>query len=87
MKKIFLKYSVADRPILLLVNGHSTHLTLDVVDLARDNNIILLCLPPHTTQGLQPLDVLVFKSLKAHFSTGLQEWSFTRKDFVVTKRD
>ena len=82
MKKVFLKYAVPERPVLLLIDGHKTHLTLD-----RKNNIILLCLPPHTTHALQPLDVSVFKALKAHFSRSLRVFCFTRKDFIVSKRD
>ena len=58
-----------------------------MIDCARKNNIILLCLPPHTTHALQALDVSVFKSLKSHFSKALRAWCFTKKDFVVTKRD
>lgn len=30
------------------------------IDLAEENNVIVLCLPPHTTHKLQPLDVGVF---------------------------
>ena len=55
-------------PALLILDGHTSHLTLDVIDLARENNVILFCLPPHTTHLLQPLDVAVFKSLKAYFT-------------------
>ena len=39
----------------------TVHVPINVIELARDNNIHLLCLPPHI---LQPLDVSVFKSLK-----------------------
>jgi len=58
-----------------------------LIDCARENHIILLCLPPHTTHARQPLDVSVFKSLKSHFSKALRAWCFTKKNFVVTKRD
>ena len=84
---MFLKYAVPERPVLLLVDGHKSHETIELVDLARSNNVILVCLPPHTTHALQPLDVSVFKSLKAHFSRSLRAWCFTKKNFVVTKRD
>lgn len=86
-KKIFLKYTVCGQPVLLLVDGHKSHMTLELVDLARENNVILFCLPPHTTHALQPLDVSVFKALKAHFSRSLRVVCFSRKDFMVTKRD
>lgn len=86
-KKIFLKYAVPERPLLLLVDGHKSHITLDLIDSARSNNITIFCLPPHCTHALQPLDVAVFKSLKAHFSRSLYAWCFTKRDFVVTKRD
>ena len=56
------------RPVLLIEDGHSSHVSLNVIKLARDNNIHLLCLPAHPTHLLQPLDVGVFKSLKSNFS-------------------
>ena len=67
MKKVFLRYCGSQRPVLLFVVGHASHIEIDVIDLARENQIILFCLPPHTTHALQPLDVSVFKSLKSHF--------------------
>ena len=67
--KIFLKFAVPQRPLLLLSDGHKSHITLDIIDLCQENNIILFCLPPRTTtRALQPLDVVVFKSFKGHFS-------------------
>ena len=61
LRRIFLKYIDQQRPVLLLTDGHKSHLTIDVIDACRDNNVILFCLPPHTTHALQPLDVSVFK--------------------------
>ena len=86
-KKIFLNFSVAQRPLLLLIDGHKSHMGLDLVDLCRKNNVILFCLPPHTTHALQPLDVSVFQSLKDHFSKSVRSITFTKKFFIVTKCD
>ena len=55
MRKIFLKHCGSQRPVVLFVDGHASHINLDVIDLARDNDVILFCLPPHTTDTLQPL--------------------------------
>ena len=67
-KKIFLPGTSHLRPAMLIMDGHTSHLTIDLIDLARENNVILYCLPPHLTYLLQPLDVAVFKSLKDHFT-------------------
>jgi hypothetical protein len=50
-----------DRPLLLVMDNHSTHISVDVIELALDNQVILLCLPPHSTHALQPLDVVTFR--------------------------
>ena len=75
------------QPLLLLMDGHKSHMSLDLVDLCRENNVILFCLPPHMTHALQPLDVSVFKSLKDNYSKSVHSIAFARKNFIVTKRD
>ena len=52
---------------ILIIDGHGSHMSLKLIDSAIENNI-LCCLPPHTTHLLQPLDILVYKPLKNHFS-------------------
>ena len=52
--------STSGKPILLVLDGHGSHETSEIIRLAEANNIIILCLPPHTTHKLQPLDVGVF---------------------------
>jgi hypothetical protein len=48
---------------LLILDGHASHCTLNLILYARRHDIIILCLPPHTTHRLQPCDVGVFGPL------------------------
>jgi hypothetical protein len=50
---------------VLLLDGHSSHYTLDLVQYARANNITLLAYPPHCMHALQGLDVACFAKMKA----------------------
>ena len=54
-RDVFLKQCGPERPQLLLLDGHSSHETLGLLELAVRENIQVLCLPPHTTHMLQPL--------------------------------
>lgn len=55
--------------VLLILDGHSSHSSApDMLQVASDNDIILLCLPSHTTSALQPLDVAVFGPFKTYFN-------------------
>jgi hypothetical protein len=51
-----------ESPILLLLDGHASHTkSLELINIARENGVILLCFPPHCTHRLQPLDVSFMK--------------------------
>ena len=52
------------RPVILIQDGHGSHVSIELIELARKNDVHLLCLPAHCTHILQPLDVGVFKSFK-----------------------
>jgi len=52
---------------LLIVDGHRSHLTLEFIQYAIDNNIQLLCFPAHATHLLQPLDVGLFAPLQKYY--------------------
>lgn len=56
------------RPLLLILDGYGSHLDIDMIDFLAENQIHLFCLPPHTTNILQPLDVKIFCPLKTYFS-------------------
>ena len=72
------------RPVLLVLDGHASHVTVDVVELARRNDIHMLCLPAHTTHMLQPLDVGVFKPLKTYYYKACKKYITEHPGRVVT---
>ena len=65
----FLTHAVSERPLLLLLDGHSPYYTLDLVKAAAEKDVIIFCLPSHTTADSQPLDTSYFGPLK---HTGLK---------------
>jgi len=62
---------------VIILDGHCSHKTLEVISLARDNGIDLLVLPPHTTHRLQPLDTVFYKPLSDCYNTAADRWKFT----------
>ena len=45
---------------LLLLDGYGSHCTYEFLNYCEDRNIVVFCLPAHTTHFLQPLDVVIF---------------------------
>jgi len=72
----FLSHAPPVRPLLLLVDGHSSHFEPSVIQRAASEGVILFCLPPHTTH-LSPwirvvLDSLSVTGVRSAGSTLLQ---------------
>jgi hypothetical protein len=63
---------------LLILDGHGSHVTMDFIKYCNQNKILLPVYPPHSTQMLQSLDVVMFKPLATGYSnevTGFMERS------------
>jgi hypothetical protein len=58
---------------LLILDGHGSHLTADFDAFCKEHAIICLCMPPHTSHLLQPLDVGVFGPLKRAYGKLVEE--------------
>ena len=56
---------------ILILDGHGSHVTGGFIAHCMDYKIVLLCLPPHTSHLLQPLDVGLFGPLKKVLSAKL----------------
>ena len=63
----FLKHAPLSRPLLLLLDGHSSHYCPDTVRLAAKEKVIIFALPPNTTHITQPLDKGCFGPLKSYW--------------------
>ena len=85
--KFFIESLSPARPVLLIEDGHGSHITLEVIKLAQENDIHILCLPSHTSHLLQPLDVGVFHSFKHFFNKACSDLLVSRPGSVVTTQD
>lgn len=63
-----------ERPVLIIYDGHATHVTEEVIAFAKAQNMEILKLPAHTSHLLQPLDLSVFKSVKVTWDENLCVW-------------
>jgi hypothetical protein len=70
---------------LLVLDGHGSHVTMDVVKTAHAVGLDLLTLPSHTSHAMQPLDVLCFKTFKQAFRLLRDVWTLRNKSRGASK--
>ena len=58
-----------DHPLLLIMDKHKTHISIELMDKAKESNVMLLTLPPHCSHKLQLLDRSVFGPLKKFYNS------------------
>jgi len=61
-------HHVQERPLLLILDGHKSHISLSLIEKARQNSVTIVKLPSHTTDKLQPLDCVPFAALKRNWN-------------------
>jgi hypothetical protein len=71
---------------LLILDGHGSHSTPEFDAFCEENRIITLCMPPHTSHLLQPLDVGCFSPLKTAYGRLIADLA-RRQIFHVDKAD
>ena len=47
--QFFVRSIPPTRPVLLIFDGHSSHISLELIELAQEHDVHLLCLPSHTS--------------------------------------
>ena len=63
-----------ESPVLLIMDNHESHLSVQGLDFCKENGIVVLTLPPHTSNKLQPLDRCVFGPFKKFFTSAVNSW-------------
>ncbi|XP_062540250.1 uncharacterized protein LOC134208226 isoform X2 [Armigeres subalbatus] len=89
MKKVFHPFLLQKGiklPIILFVDGHSSHVGIEVADLCQQLGVILIALYPNTTRITQPADVSIFKPLKDQWKNEVDDWRSKQPDVSFTLR-
>ena len=83
----FLRYASGERPLLLILDGHSSHYCPDTIKRAFDEDVIVFTLPPNTTHLTQPLDKGVYGPVKAAWRDICHSFLAKNPGRKVTKYD
>lgn len=73
-------------PILLIVDGSSTHISLEASEYCSENSIILYCLLANATHILQACDIGFFSPMKTVWKAMVKEWQMSHVGEVLTKK-
>ncbi|KAJ8936396.1 hypothetical protein NQ314_012382 [Rhamnusium bicolor] len=61
-------------PVILFIEGYTSHVTLHSSKFCEEKGIILVALYPNATHLLQPMDVAVFRALKENWKGKVHQW-------------
>ena len=67
------------------MDTRSTHYQPELLGLAKEHDVIMLCLTPHTTHESQPLDCGVFGLVKFHWSNVCHNFLQQNPGRVITR--
>jgi hypothetical protein len=78
-KKLFLPHVRRQPGRKLLIGGNlASHISMEVIRLCKENDIMFVCLPANSTDKMQPLDVGIFGPMKSAWRKQLL--SYAEKD-------
>ena len=83
----FLRYAPPIRPLLLLMDGHSSHYCPSTIKCAAKEKAILFTLPPNTTHLTQPLDKAVFGPLKVSWRQACHRYIVENPGSKISKHN
>jgi hypothetical protein len=67
---------------LLIINSHKSYCSVAFQDLCKEKKIITICMPPHSSHLLQPLDVACFSPLKRIYSDEISALARSRIHYI-----
>lgn len=73
-----------EKPAVLFLDNHESHISLEVINKARDSGVFLITFPPHSSHRLQPLDVSVYGPLKTRYNQTCAEYMTSNAGKPIT---
>lgn len=89
-QKMFLpsvRHLTKTKPVVLIFDGHYSHIGIDLIETSRENNVHLMLLPSNTTHVMQPLDVGVYGPIKKSWKKILADYKRETRAANITKEE
>ena len=83
----FLPQRSAESYVLVMYDGHRSHVSLGLIEWARKNFIVLFVLPPHCSHLLQPLNVSCFGPMGTAWNAACHHHLRESRGTMVTRYD
>ncbi|XP_063864311.1 uncharacterized protein LOC135102737 isoform X3 [Scylla paramamosain] len=83
LRDIFIPKLGEKRPVVLFVDGHSSHHSLAISTLCNENGVILYCLKAHASHLIQPLDQAFFGAIKLAWSEAVRKFQYQTGESVT----
>lgn len=71
-------------PVVLVLDNHESHLSLQALTYAKENHVHIITLVPHTSNKTQPLDRTVYGPVKAFFNDRATSWMVSNPGKTIT---
>ncbi|XP_065671711.1 uncharacterized protein LOC136089587 [Hydra vulgaris] len=69
-----------DNQVVLLMDNHASHISIDAIGKAKENDIHLVAFHPHITHKMQPLDGTVFSPFKTHYNNSVTKFMISSEN-------
>ena len=76
---------VDGKKCILFLDGHGSHCGIEAIEYCIANDIELVCLPPHSSHRIQPLDTHYNKPLKNEWSQQVSKFLANESKVMLTK--
>ena len=75
------------KPVILLINGQKSHITMQLTEKCEEVGIILYLIPPNLTSILWPANVEPYKNLKLNWKKAVGEYHNQNNNSSLNRRD
>ncbi|KAL8563331.1 hypothetical protein ACOMHN_039668 [Nucella lapillus] len=85
LRDIFIPSLKSKRPVVLFVDGHSSHHSMAISTLCEENGILLYCLKAHASHIIQPLDQAFFGTIKPAWNEAVRKYQYETGESITIR--